>query len=248
MSESLTKAQLNKLTTYAELGNRYKYWSYLASLGDGYAKLALGVVTNETLSGYIANRYAEYGSLFKMEFAKMKKSILLISFVIMAACCGFAESLAQGAEANFPKKNPREVETGCTGEGISAQNALEDIIFTKTGFANRTGVRPDCQNVIVRPLDLYSPISIVRIDDRNFCNSGYCLTYIFNSENKEIIFMTEAKIYIDIGLRQINNTDVLYKFFNHKMINLYNVVRLDTHKGVFEIIFGFGDTPIIEFK
>ncbi len=46
------------LKGFRDSGDRYGYWSYLKQKGDPYANLALGVVTNETLEGYIANQYA----------------------------------------------------------------------------------------------------------------------------------------------------------------------------------------------
>lgn len=47
------------LRFYAAQGNREAYWNYLASGGDRYARLALGVVRNDTISGVIANGYAQ---------------------------------------------------------------------------------------------------------------------------------------------------------------------------------------------
>lgn len=47
------------LRFYAAQGNREAYWNYLAAGGDRYAQLALGVVRNDTISGVIANGYAQ---------------------------------------------------------------------------------------------------------------------------------------------------------------------------------------------
>jgi len=47
------------LRFYAAQGNREAYWNYLAANGDRYARLALGVVRNDTVSGVIANGYAQ---------------------------------------------------------------------------------------------------------------------------------------------------------------------------------------------
>src|SRR5690242_10854529 len=54
----LTAAALSQLQTYAANNDRYDYWSLLSNLGDQYAKLALQVVTGNTLDGFIANNYA----------------------------------------------------------------------------------------------------------------------------------------------------------------------------------------------
>jgi hypothetical protein len=40
---TLTSADISKLQSYANAGDRYDYWSLLASLGDKYAELALQV-------------------------------------------------------------------------------------------------------------------------------------------------------------------------------------------------------------
>ena len=55
---TLRAADLAKLTQYADNNDSYDYWNLLASLGDDYAKLALQVVTGDSLFGYIANHYA----------------------------------------------------------------------------------------------------------------------------------------------------------------------------------------------
>lgn len=47
------------LRFYAAQGNREAYWNYLAKNGDAYARLALGVVRNDTINGVIANSYAQ---------------------------------------------------------------------------------------------------------------------------------------------------------------------------------------------
>ena len=57
MTQSLTQADVAQLQAYATAGDRYDYWSYLANLGDPYATLALGVATDETQAGFIANAY-----------------------------------------------------------------------------------------------------------------------------------------------------------------------------------------------
>ena len=58
MAKELTQQQIGILATHANNGDRYAYWSYLSQLGDPYAKLALGVVTNETWQGQVANLFA----------------------------------------------------------------------------------------------------------------------------------------------------------------------------------------------
>lgn len=57
MTAELTNQDLNTLKNLADSGNREGYWTYLKDKGDNYANLALGVVTNETLFGYIANEH-----------------------------------------------------------------------------------------------------------------------------------------------------------------------------------------------
>jgi hypothetical protein len=49
---------LQVLSQYADQGNREGYWNYLAAQGVPYAQLALGVVRNDSLNGYVANTYA----------------------------------------------------------------------------------------------------------------------------------------------------------------------------------------------
>lgn len=55
---ALTAIDKQILETYKNNQDRYSYWNYLVQKGDPYAKLALGVVTNETVEGYVANQYA----------------------------------------------------------------------------------------------------------------------------------------------------------------------------------------------
>ena len=54
---NLTATQLATLNNFIVANDRFNYWSTLATYGDPYAKLALGVVTNETYSGQIANNH-----------------------------------------------------------------------------------------------------------------------------------------------------------------------------------------------
>ena len=58
MAGTLTQQDIAQLTQYANNGDRYNYWNYLAAKGDSYARLALGVVSGATLDGYVANHYA----------------------------------------------------------------------------------------------------------------------------------------------------------------------------------------------
>jgi hypothetical protein len=48
-----------RLQTLVQQGDRVGYWSYLSSLGDRYATLALGVAQNNTLSGFVANDFVQ---------------------------------------------------------------------------------------------------------------------------------------------------------------------------------------------
>ena len=50
MPKELTQTDLDVLQSYAKNGDRRRYWSYLTERGDPYAKLALGVVLNNTLA------------------------------------------------------------------------------------------------------------------------------------------------------------------------------------------------------
>lgn len=54
----LNEVHLRVLSQYATQGNRERYWNYLAAQGVAYAQLALGVVRNDTLNGFVANHYA----------------------------------------------------------------------------------------------------------------------------------------------------------------------------------------------
>jgi uncharacterized Zn-binding protein involved in type VI secretion len=54
------KEYLSVLRAYSNQGNREGYWNYLAFLGVEYAQLALGVVRNDSMNGYIANGFAQW--------------------------------------------------------------------------------------------------------------------------------------------------------------------------------------------
>lgn len=58
-SISKVERDMEILRYYAAQGNRQAYWHYLAANGDRYARLASGVVRNDTISGFIANGYAK---------------------------------------------------------------------------------------------------------------------------------------------------------------------------------------------
>jgi len=56
----LTPKDIEVLSFYAKQGNRELYWNYLAQLpnNDGYGLLALGVVSNDSLPGRVANSFS----------------------------------------------------------------------------------------------------------------------------------------------------------------------------------------------
>ncbi|WP_065309980.1 hypothetical protein [Janthinobacterium psychrotolerans] len=58
-SISKVERDMEILRYYAAQGNRQACWHYLAANGDRYARLASGVVRNDTISGFIANGYAK---------------------------------------------------------------------------------------------------------------------------------------------------------------------------------------------
>lgn len=54
----LTQADFDKLKEFRDKGDRYSYWNYLGTkFNDAYAKVALSVVTNESLAGHTANYF-----------------------------------------------------------------------------------------------------------------------------------------------------------------------------------------------
>lgn len=57
MELSLSQSQVTALSTYVEAGDRYGYYTTLASFGVSYGNLALGVVNNDSFSGKIANNH-----------------------------------------------------------------------------------------------------------------------------------------------------------------------------------------------
>lgn len=58
---SLNGGDIEVLRSYADHGNRERYWNYLAQHegSDGYGLLALGVVRNDNMPGAVANAYAQ---------------------------------------------------------------------------------------------------------------------------------------------------------------------------------------------
>ncbi|HCA27156.1 MAG TPA: hypothetical protein DEP05_05875 [Betaproteobacteria bacterium] len=55
MANTLTQQDMAQLQQYATAGDRYGYWNDLASKGNAYARLALGVVNGDTADGFAAN-------------------------------------------------------------------------------------------------------------------------------------------------------------------------------------------------
>ena len=57
----LNQKDIEILSHYAEEENRELYWNYISQLpgADGYGALALGVVRNDSISGQVANSYAQ---------------------------------------------------------------------------------------------------------------------------------------------------------------------------------------------
>lgn len=57
MMADLTQQDFTVLDAFVAAKDRIGYWTYLMDKGDAYARLALGVVTNETLNGFVANGF-----------------------------------------------------------------------------------------------------------------------------------------------------------------------------------------------
>jgi hypothetical protein len=57
MMADLTQQDFTVLDAFVTAKDRIGYWTYLMDKGDAYARLALGVVTNETLNGFVANEF-----------------------------------------------------------------------------------------------------------------------------------------------------------------------------------------------
>lgn len=57
MMADLTQQDFSVLDAFVAAKDRIGYWTYLMEKGDAYARLALGVVTNETLNGFVANEF-----------------------------------------------------------------------------------------------------------------------------------------------------------------------------------------------
>ena len=55
---ALIQRDVNILQSYADNGQRERYWGYLAALGDKYAVRALEVVQNSSMFGQLANNHA----------------------------------------------------------------------------------------------------------------------------------------------------------------------------------------------
>ena len=53
----LSQSEWKALRAAAQSGNRLHYWIILKKAGDGYAALALQVVTDSTVAGRAANRW-----------------------------------------------------------------------------------------------------------------------------------------------------------------------------------------------
>lgn len=79
----LTSSQLAVLDMHAQAGDRIAYYESLASFGDPYGALALGVVRNDTSSGASANTYfldtarAEGRSVSDDQLARISLELML---------------------------------------------------------------------------------------------------------------------------------------------------------------------------
>ncbi|MBV9079281.1 MAG: hypothetical protein JO048_17595 [Methylobacteriaceae bacterium] len=53
----LISSDFAQLEKFAAANHRVGYWFFLANKGDKYAELSLGLATNETSAGYVANQF-----------------------------------------------------------------------------------------------------------------------------------------------------------------------------------------------
>lgn len=93
----LTSSQLAVLDMHAQAGDRIAYYESLASFGDPYGALALGVVRNDTSSGASANTYfldtarAEGRSVSDDQLARISLELMLADNDIRQASGGDAD-------------------------------------------------------------------------------------------------------------------------------------------------------------
>ncbi|KAB8042125.1 hypothetical protein [Janthinobacterium aquaticum] len=94
------------LRFYVAQGNREAYWGYLKANGDPYARLALGVVRNDTISGVIANGYAQMRAdqmkvvMSQRDWEKFGVKLMQVDFAIRESY--LAQSLALGKLISLP--------------------------------------------------------------------------------------------------------------------------------------------------
>jgi len=97
------------LRFYVAQGNREAYWGYLKANGDPYARLALGVVRNDTISGVIANGYAQMRAdqmkvvMNERDWEKFGVKLMQADFAIRESY--MAQSLALGKIVSLPVRD-----------------------------------------------------------------------------------------------------------------------------------------------
>lgn len=93
--------QVEILSSYAEKGDCENYWITLVRQGVKYAKLALAVVRNDTLSGVIANGYARMRakemnlSLSEQDWKDLAKTLIKNDFAYRKAYAKNMSTYAQ---------------------------------------------------------------------------------------------------------------------------------------------------------
>lgn len=106
---SKVERDMEILRFYVAQGNREAYWGYLKANGDRYAGLALGVVRNDTVSGVIANGYAQMWAdqmkvvMNERDWEEFGVKLMQADFAIRESY--LAQSLALGKIVSLPVRD-----------------------------------------------------------------------------------------------------------------------------------------------
>ncbi|HFB54385.1 MAG TPA: hypothetical protein ENJ46_00555 [Hellea balneolensis] len=103
MPKALTQDDIDLLATHVAAGDRIAYYTQLAEWGYRYAALALGVVSNDTFAGRVANEYFQHQSHEEGQFlnddqiALMSQGLMEADFALREAAGSNSRDYGRGA-------------------------------------------------------------------------------------------------------------------------------------------------------
>ena len=141
------------------------------------------------------------------------------------------------------KKEPRQIETGCTAIGKSIMSDINKSFAELTTYEALPVGSYDCSEAVVYPIAEYSHYSIVQLSNSKYCDDVYCQTFIYDGVRGKILLAVKSKMR-----PLVYESPAALEIFNLKYRSLLNTIVFETINGSISVQVGYGMPVILTEK